>query len=139
MSKNVCGIQIKGSEAIFIILTGNKSDFEICNTAFNKLELEDSTQQSQIHSFRQAVSSLFKNHNISKLGIKSRPTGGKVQGGAASFIIEGIIQTLDTTAEIIHYATLASYYKKNPYEVKKHDIYKYQYDAFKVAYYLLEE
>ena len=140
MSKIVCGIDIEGSTAIVIILKGTKQSHSRISTKFNKIELKEHKSQAEIHSFRLTVFSHFFNENVSIVGIKGRATKGQFSGGPISFKIEGLIQTVENIpVEIISPSTIAATLRKHPINVENLGINKYQYNAYKVAYHLLED
>ncbi|PWK14496.1 DUF3010 family protein [Tumebacillus permanentifrigoris] len=135
----VCGIEIKGSQAIVVTLQGTKSNYELINTKVKKIELEDPKAQRAVQTFQQAITSYFKEHAISTVGIKERATKGDFSGGPISFKIEGIIQTLDLPSSLVHATTLSATVRRHEVDVESVNINKYQRDAFKVAFHLLED
>lgn len=138
MSK-ICGIAIEGSKAIIVILSGSKESFEVKKVAFKKIELENDADQSQVQSFRDALLSFFTTEKIDTVGIKGRAKAGEFMAGPISFKIEGIIQTLPVTVNIIYPTTIKAQLKKNPLKLTAEELglYKYQDDAYTVAYCLL--
>lgn len=139
MNKKVCGIQISGSKAIFVILQGTKDDFGVVDVGMRKIQLDEYNNQNEIISFKETVEDFLNNENCSKVLIKARAIKGNYRGGSVSFIIEGIIQTIDIEVEVIQPVTIANHFKNDPIDLEKLDIYKYQHDSFKTAYYGLDE
>jgi hypothetical protein len=133
----VCGLELKASSAIVIVLRGTKQEYEVVETKFKKIELSDHTKQEDVMSFRQALSSFFESIGVSEVGIKARNEKGEFSGGVVSFKIEGIIQTTTANVRIIHPATISATFRKHVVDLEKIAMNKYQHEAFKVAYHLL--
>ena len=68
----VCGIEIKGSKAIFTILKKRNDDIQDITGEFRKLELENDENCNQVHSFSKTIKSLFDNLNPKRIGIIKR-------------------------------------------------------------------
>lgn len=134
MSK-VCGIEIKGSAAIIVVLEGDKTSFKVIPTKFKKLTLEDSTSQAAVKAFYQTLSEFFKTHQFDEIGIKSRGTKGKFAGGATTFKIEGLIQLADTEVTLMHGATIKARLKKETAVFE--GVNSYQLEAMRLGYCLL--
>lgn len=139
MIKTICGTQLSGSEAIFVILKGDKENYEVIDTGMPKIVLDEYSKQSAVQHFRQTVKDFLNNEEVDKVIIKARSIRGKFSGGSVSFIIEGIIQTLDIPVEVIHATTISKYFKNNPVDLDQYNIFKYQHDSFKTAYYGLDD
>ena len=133
----VCGVDLKGSEAIIITLEGSLNNFKIINTGVNKVILGDTNNFREVQTFKDTFHSFVKNHNIDHIAIKKRNTKGKFSGGATGFKMEGLIQ-VTPNANIVLFAptTISSTVKKNPPNKPK-GIFYYQIGAYKIAYTLL--
>ncbi|MGC5328195.1 DUF3010 family protein [Brevibacillus sp. SYSU BS000544] len=139
MLKVVCGVDIQGSTAVVVTLSGDRKNPELMLSAVKKIELKDDNNQADIHSFRQTIASYINSEGITDVSIKKRASKGQFSAGAASFKIESIFQTLDVPVTLVHTATIAATLRKQPIDLDKFNLLKYQVDAFTVAYYLLEE
>ncbi len=139
MNKVVCGIDISGSTASVIIFTGAKNDFNVKKTKLTKIMLQDDKNQNSVHSFLQTFENFIRQENVDKIGIKGRATSGQFSGGCLSFKIEGLIQSMNSEVNIINANSISSKFKKASINTESYDIFKYQIDAFKTAYYLLED
>ena len=131
----VCGIEIKGSAAIIVVLEGETTNFKVIPTKFKKLSLEDSTNQAEVKAFYQTISEFFKTHQFDKIGIKARGTKGKFAGGATTFKIEGLIQLTDSPVILMHGATIKVRLKKET--VVFEGVNSYQLEAMRLGYCLL--
>ena len=132
----VCGIEIKGSAAIIVVLEGTTTDFKVIPTKFKKLSLADSTNQADVKAFYQTINEFFKTHQFDKIGIKARGTKGKFAGGATTFKIEGLIQLAAVPSVILmHGATIKAKLKKET--VVFDGVNSYQLEAMRLGYCLL--
>jgi len=131
----VCGIEIKGSTAILVVLEGDSTKFKVIPTKFKKLNLEDSTSQAEVTIFFERISAFFKIHQFDKIGIKARGTKGKFAGGATTFKIEGLIQLSAIPVTLMHGATVKARLKKET--VVFEGVNSYQLEAMRLAYCLL--
>lgn len=133
----ICGVDLKGSEAIVIVLEGNLDNFEIIDTGVTKVILGDTNNSEDVLAFKDTFHSFIKNHNIGHIGIKKRNTKGQFAGGATGFKMEGLIQ-LAPNSNILLLAptTISSTVKKNP-PPKPEGIFGYQKGAYEIVYTLL--
>ncbi len=132
----VCGIEIKGSVAIFVVLEGTTTDFKVIPTEFKKLNLADSTRQADVKVFYQTISAFFETYQFEKIGIKARGTKGKFAGGATTFKIEGLIQlAANASVTLMHGATIKARLKKET--VVLEGVNSYQLEAMRLGYCLL--
>ena len=88
---NVLGIEIKGSDCICILLSGNKDNFTVIDFP-KKISLNDSYCTAEVTRFYKEIQALSEEHSIDAVAIKKRTEKGKFAGGALSFKMEGLIQ-----------------------------------------------
>jgi hypothetical protein len=133
----VCGVDLKGSEAIVIVLEGLSDNFEIIDTGVTKVVLGDTNKSEDINTFKDTFHSFIRNHNIDHIGIKKRNAKGKFAGGPTGFKMEGLIQlTPNSNIALLPPTTISSTVKKNP-PPKPDGIFGYQKNAYEIAYSLL--
>lgn len=132
----VCGIELKGNEAIIVSLEGSKEDYKITSSEIKKIKLKDSSSQSDVRSFYNEIVNFFKEINFNLIAIKARATKGKFAGGSTSFKMEGLIQNTDYDVQIIHTATTKA--KLKGITIDPVPVNKYQIEALKLAISLLE-
>lgn len=133
----VCGVDIKASDAIVVVIDGTKDNFKIIDTGVQKITLGNTSDSEDVKTFKETFHSFVKNHNIDKIGIKKRNTKGRFAGGATSFKIEGIIQlSKDSTVELLAPASISSTIKKEPPPAAK-QLFAYQKGSYETAYTLL--
>ena len=133
----VCGVELKASDAIVLVIDGTKENFGIIDTGIKKITLGDTNNAEDVQTFKETFHSFVKNHNIDKIGIKKRNTKGQFAGGAISFKIEGIIQlSKDATVELIAPTSISSTIKKEPPPAAS-QLFAYQKGSYETAYTLL--
>jgi len=132
----VCGIELKGNNAILSCLSGDAQNYEVIAKDIRKIGLADTKVQENIKSFSSTINQFFKEMNIDRIAIKARAEKGKFAGGATSFKIEGLIQNTEYSVEIIHGATIKS--KLKGIDTDLSIVNKYQQESLKLAIFLLQ-
>lgn len=127
----ICGIELKGNEAIVVCLLFDGSDYTFINKDVKKIKLKDTDVQSDVQEFTQKLYSFFNSANFDGIGIKGRAKKGKFAGGSVSFKIEGIIQNSKYPVVIFPGATIKAKLKNT--EVDALEINGYQEDALRAA------
>jgi hypothetical protein len=131
----VCGIEIKGSDAIVLIIEGISKDFKLVKSDLRKISVDDSDNPEDIAKFYDDFFKFLKEHNVDFIGVKKRNTKGRFAGGASSFKIEGLIQLASAKTTLIPPQTILKYKKDSP---KYPDsLLKYQLGAFETAFALI--
>ena len=128
--KNICGIELKGNDAILIVLQNGN----IVRTNKNKISLSDSKNQESIKAFHKEIIDFFATNNIDIAGIKERATKGRFAGGSASFKMEGLIQNTDCEVKLINGKTISA--KLKGIDTGSYELLKYQEGVLQVALYL---
>jgi len=130
MNEIYCGIELKGNDAILVILRNE----EVVNTNPKKITLVDSKIQKDIHAFVLEIIEFMNKYKVDKIGIKERATKGRFSGGSVSFKMEALIQSTHFDVSLIHGKTISS--KLKNIEIPSDLVLKYQENALQVAYYL---
>lgn len=91
----VCGIEIKGSEAIVCLLSLENEVFNLPDCRAGKLMYPKNGTTSDLKAFQFAFAKLMEDYKIENVVIRERPTKGKFAGGAIGFKLEAAIQLLD--------------------------------------------
>jgi len=134
----MCGIEIKSSDAIIVVLDGLKDQFEILDTGIKKFNLKDTSKSDEVQIFTETIHTFLIQHKIDIVGIKKRNAKGQFAGGSVSFKIEGLIQlTKNSQVKLIAPASISSTIKKNP-PPSSGKLFAYQKGAFETAYTLLQ-
>ncbi|KOO09386.1 DUF3010 family protein [Vibrio hepatarius] len=133
MSK-ICGIELKGHEAIFTVLENKGDDsFAVKAVDKKKISLKDSENRECIKEFKKEINEFFDTNDVSKIYIKKRNKKGDFAGGADTFKMEAIIQDSDVEDVIlISSQAISSYQKKNDADMPS-ELNKYQHNAYLTA------
>jgi len=129
----ICGVELKGSEAIIVLLQKNGADYEYLDIEPRKIKLGDDESSGHVKSFFETFQNFARQHNIGMVVIKKRAQKGQMAGGAISFKMEALIQ-LNGIAEVSFETGqgIAAAEKKVPFRLPP-NIKKYQEDSFKSA------
>ncbi len=126
----ICGIEIKGSEAIFA-LAG--PDLEHVAVATKKIALDDDDEAANVKAFAAQLAAFVKSNGITRIAIKKRSKKGEFAGGPTTFEIEGSIQLLDDCqVQLLSPQTINAQFKKHAFDLPA-SLNKYQHEAFKAA------
>jgi hypothetical protein len=134
----VCGIELKGSDAVIVCLEGSKEDCNLICKDQKKFSIKDSNNQLDVSSFSSAIGSFLEENEFDEVGIKARATKGRFAGGSVSFKMEGIIQLCNVNVEVIHGATIKSKLKSKNVSITDGEVLAYQKEALTVAQFLIE-
>lgn len=130
---NICGIDLKGSDAIVAVIQIKEEHITYIDTSIRKISLGDSDINTDVIKFKNSVEKFFRKNEIEKVFIKKRMKKGKFAGGPDSFKMEGIIQIIEgAESTLISSQSITAKLKKDPIDLPT-DLKKYQYDAFLVA------
>ncbi|MBN0980836.1 DUF3010 family protein [Pseudomonas hygromyciniae] len=126
----LCGIEIKGSEAIIAVAA---PDLTHVAMATKKIALEDDDEAANVKAFASQVAAFVRDNGITRIAIKKRSKKGEFAGGPTTFKIEGVLQLLDgVEVTLLSPQTINAQYKKHSFELPA-TLNKYQHEAFKTA------
>ncbi|MEN4946867.1 MULTISPECIES: DUF3010 family protein [Pseudomonas] len=126
----LCGIEIKGSEAIIAVAA---PDLTHVTMATKKIALEDDDEAANVKAFASQVAAFVRDNGITRIAIKKRSKKGEFAGGPTTFKIEGVLQLLDgVEVTLLSPQTINAQYKKHNFELPA-TLNKYQHEAFKTA------
>jgi len=132
-----CGIDLKGSDAIFVILSKNNGIISDKTGSFTKVSLENDEDYRRVQSFFDTVKMGLDSAAPDRIGIIKRHKNGDFAGGSVSFKMEGLIQLYkNKNMRLISWRTVQAFRKKTNLGIKPQ--YNYQDKAFWLAVYLLE-
>lgn len=130
---SICGIEIKGSEAIFALATLQDGAVQHQPLATKKIALEDDDEAANVKAFASQVGAFVREHGITRIAIKKRSKKGEFAGGPTTFKIEGVFQLLDDCeVALLSPQTINAQYKKHNFELPS-TLNKYQHEAYKAA------
>ncbi len=136
--KRICGIELKSSHAVLVVLACHDADAggkraEFIELEPRKIELEDDESVTCVTEFHKAITEFIQSQNIEKIVIKKRAKKGTMAGGAISFKMEAIIQLNGIAdVELITGQAIAAADKKEAFE-RPAKLKKYQEAAFLAA------
>ena len=91
----LCGIEIKGSEAIFAIASLDDQTLTHVALATKKIALEDDDEAANVKAFAAQVKAFVQENALQRIAIKKRSKKGEFAGGPTTFKIEGVFQLLE--------------------------------------------
>lgn len=89
----VLGIELKASDAIVVVIE-KSNDGQCIGKEYKKISL-NSTNQEDAQSFRDLFVALIEQYSPSKIVMNSRQQKGDYAAGAVTFVMEGILLTLN--------------------------------------------
>lgn len=111
----VCGVELKGSDAIICLLSMDDEIFDIPDCRVRKVTLEKS---HSLKYFQATFAKLMTDYQIDTVIIRERPTKGKFAGGAIGFKMEAAIELIDgVDVRLITPVGIKAAVKKNPIPV----------------------
>lgn len=95
----VCGIELKGNEAIICLLysSGSKSSplYMVGDCRIARLTLSDVNSRQHLVDFQFEFAQLMRDYPVDHVVIRPRLMKGKFAGGAVSFKLEAAIQLIE--------------------------------------------
>lgn len=88
----VCGIELKGNDAVICILSLEEGLFSIPECRSTKLSINNANDAKQLRQFQFTFEKLMHDYQITTVVIRQRPTKGKFAGGFVGFKLEAILQ-----------------------------------------------
>jgi len=129
----VCGIEIKGSEAILAVAEAKAQSITHLPLKTKKIALEDDDNSNHVKTFFSLIKGFVRDNHIDRIAIKKRGRKGEYAGGPTSFKIEGIIQLLDDCdVSLLSPQTISAANKKRGFDLPD-SLNKYQREAFLTA------
>ncbi len=134
---NVCGVELKGNEAVICILSLDNGLFEIADCRARRLEIKNAESSQELKHFQFTFNKLMSDYQVDKVVIRERPTKGKFAGGAVGFKLEAAIQLADgLDVELISPNNVRESIKRAPIAIdfKSTGLKQFQEPAFATAY-----
>jgi len=91
----VCGVDLKGNDAIICLMSLNDGLFSLPDCRVKKLSISDATDTEQLKKFQFDFRQLMTDYQVEHVVIRERMTKGKFAGGSVSFKLEAAIQLTD--------------------------------------------
>lgn len=129
----LCGIEIKGSEAIFAVASLDDQTLTHVALATKKIALEDDDEAANVKAFAAQVKAFVQENTLQRIAIKKRSKKGEFAGGPTTFKIEGVFQLLEgVEVTLLSPQTVNAQNKKHNFDLPA-TLNKYQHEAFKTA------
>ncbi len=138
----VCGVELKGSEALISLLAKSGDLFDIPDCRQVRFTVKESDDQNQIRYFQQAFAKLMQDYKVDHVVIRQRPHKGKFAGGAVGFKMEGALQALtDVDVTILTPSAIKEQLKKTPLPIdfRETGLKQFQEPAFTTAFAFLSQ
>lgn len=133
----ICGVELKGTEAVICLLSYQDGLFAIPECRVRKVDFNKQNKTTDIRYFQSTFAKLAEDYKINKVVIKERPLKGKFAGGALGFKMEAAIQLIESLdVELMSSTLLKASLKRNPVTVSfgETGLKIFQQSAFEVAY-----
>lgn len=133
----ICGVELKGTEAVISLLAYHEGLFSIPECRVRKIDFQKTNRTTDIRYFQTTFAKLIEDYKIDKVVIKERPLKGKFAGGALGFKMEAAIQLIAELDVTVMTATeFKESIKRNPVTVafEETGLKIFQKTAFEVAY-----
>lgn len=128
-----CGIEIKGDEAIFVLVEKQDNQIVFVSSETKRVTLHHEKSQDSVKMFYSTVSAFFRNNQVCVAAIKTRSKKGDYAGGPTTFKIEGLIQLAqECNVVLLAPATISAANRKHQFQIPD-NLHKYQTDAYFVA------
>ncbi len=125
----VCGVEIKGREAILAIVQSSPEESVHVKCTTKKLALLDDRDVKSLSVMKSAIEAFALQNKVSSFVIKSRQATGPRAGGGVTFKIETLFQLSGTPVVFISPPTLAKFAKSNQGGIPT-SVVGYQTDAY---------
>ena len=132
----VCGVELKGGEAIISLLSYEGETFNVPECRKVSFTVSQSATTEAIREFHFAFHKLMQDYRVDEVVIIEREQKGKLAGSATSFKLEAAIQITELPVAMISPVTIKEQLKRNPPQVDfdSLDLKRVQKNAFDVAY-----
>ncbi|MGV6857967.1 MAG: DUF3010 family protein [bacterium] len=92
----ICGVDLKGKDANLCLLTLDEGAYTIPDIRTVKLPVRDHNDTGDVRYFQKSFEKLMEDYKVRDIVIAQRLPVGKLQDGAISFKLEGVIQCIDS-------------------------------------------
>ncbi len=137
----VCGVELKGNDAIVCIMSKENGLYDIPHTRVQKISLVNAGEAEEVQKFQFTFAKLMEDYQVSHVVIKGRALKGKFAGGPVSFKLEAAIQLIDALqVEILAGSFIKKELSKSQIDIDFRDtgLKQYQEQAFSSVFAYLE-
>ncbi|WP_044555949.1 DUF3010 family protein [Shewanella piezotolerans] len=132
----VCGVELKGGEAIISLLSYEGETYNVPDCRQKSFAISNSAQTETIREFHFAFGKLLEDYRVDEVVIIEREQKGKGAGSITSFKLEAAIQVLSLPVTLISPVIVKAQLKRNPPQVDFEGLglKRFQKNAFEAAY-----
>ncbi|MCL1077842.1 DUF3010 family protein [Parashewanella spongiae] len=132
----VCGVELKGSEAIICLLNYDGEAFNVPECRQRVFTVSNSSEAENIRDFHFAFDKLMEDYKVDEIVIIERFQKGKFAGGATGFKLEAAIQLQARPVSLMPTKQIKEQLKRNPMQADFDalELKRFQKPAFDVAY-----
>ncbi len=133
----VCGVELKGNEAVISLLELKEGLFSIPECRVPKIAIKNPADGDELRYFQTTFTKLMTDYKIDKVIIRERHMRGKFAGGAAGFKLEASLQLADQlNVELISSSAIKESLKRTELtiEFNQTGLKKFQEQAFTTAF-----
>jgi len=137
----VCGVELKGNDAIICIMSRENGLYDIPHARVPKIAINDAGDAEQMKKFQFTFAKLLADYKIDTVVIKGRALKGKFAGGPVGFKLEAAIQLIDDVkVEIVSASFVKKELAKTQIDIDFRDtgLKKFQEQAFSTVFAYLE-
>ena len=137
----ICGVELKGNDAIICIMSRENGLYDIPKTRVQKISLVDAADAEQVQGFQFAFAKLMEDYKVDKVVIRGRALKGKFSGGPVGFKLEAAIQLIkDLPVEILAGSFIKKALTRSQVDIDFRDtgLKQYQQSAFETVFSFFE-
>lgn len=137
----VCGVELKGNDAIICIMNKADSMYDIPQTRVQKVSLVNAGDAEEVRHFQFTFAKLMEDYQVETVIIKGRALKGKFAGGPVGFKLEAAIQLIENLkVEILAGSFIKKVLAKSQIDIDFRDtgLKQYQEQAFTTVFAYLE-
>ena len=137
----VCGVELKGNDAIICLIVSENNLYDIPHLRVPKISLSNAGDTEEMRKFQFTFSKIVEDYKIDKVVIKGRALKGKFAGGHVGFKMEAAIQLIaDIDVQILSSSFIKTAMAKTQLTINFRDtgLKNFQETAFTSAFSYLE-
>lgn len=133
----ICGVELKGNDAIICIMSRENNLYDIPQTRVQKINLKDASDAEQVQYFQFTFAKLMQDYKVDKVVIRGRALKGKFAGGPVGFKLEAAIQLIkELPVEIVASSAIKKALTRSQIQIDFRDtgLKQYQQQAFETVF-----
>jgi len=137
----VCGVELKGNEAILCVMAIANGLYDLPQTRVQRIAIANAADAEELQHFQFTFAKFMEDYQIEKVVIKGRALKGKFAGGPVGFKLEAAIQLVkELDVEIVSGTFVKNTLAKSQVNIDFRDtgLKKFQETAFTAAFSWLE-